>query len=117
MKFDMKFKSHLLLIALVSICLTGCWDREYLKDLHLAYCAAIDYTENGEIKETIELIIPPILSRKLPRMKSIRVSDRLCAMRAINCEIKLGETLDLLNMVLSLWEGLRLSVACTLFWM
>ncbi|MEK3749882.1 Ger(x)C family spore germination protein [Paenibacillus sp. FSL E2-8871] len=64
MKFDMKFKSHLLLIALVSICLTGCWDREYLKDLHLAYCAAIDYTENGEIKETIELIIPPDIEQK-----------------------------------------------------
>ncbi|KAA1187837.1 Ger(x)C family spore germination protein [Paenibacillus sp. B2(2019)] len=59
MKFDMKFKSHVLLITLISICLTGCWDREYLKDLHLAYCAAIDYTENGEVKETIELIIPP----------------------------------------------------------
>ncbi|WP_081390016.1 Ger(x)C family spore germination protein [Paenibacillus odorifer] len=64
MKFDMKFKSHLLLIALVFICLTGCWDREYLKDLHLAYCAAIDYTENGEIKETIELIIPPDIEQK-----------------------------------------------------
>jgi Ger(x)C family germination protein len=59
MKFDMKFKSNVLLITLVSFCLTGCWDREYLKDLHLAYCSAIDYTENGEIKETIELIIPP----------------------------------------------------------
>lgn len=59
MKFDMKFKSHVLLITLISICLTGCWDREYLKDLHLAYCAAIDYTENGEVKETVELIIPP----------------------------------------------------------
>ncbi len=64
MKFVMKFKSNILLIILVSFCLTGCWEREYLKELHLAYGTAIDYTENGEIKKTVELIIPPEIEQK-----------------------------------------------------
>lgn len=51
--------SSLLILILLSLCLTGCWDREYLKDLHLAYTAGFDLTEDGRIKETVELIIPP----------------------------------------------------------
>ncbi|WP_068619868.1 Ger(x)C family spore germination protein [Paenibacillus tuaregi] len=51
--------SKMLIVLLLSACLTGCWDREYLKDLHLAYTAGFDLTEDGMIKETTELIIPP----------------------------------------------------------
>lgn len=39
--------------------LAGCWDREYLKDLNLAYSAGFDLTKDKKIKETVELIIPP----------------------------------------------------------
>lgn len=60
----MKFKLSVLWITLVSLYLTGCWDREYLKDLHLAYSVGIDLTENGKIKETVELIIPPDVEQK-----------------------------------------------------
>ncbi|WP_342435513.1 Ger(x)C family spore germination protein [Paenibacillus sp. FSL L8-0436] len=52
------------LIILFPLSLTGCWDREYLKDLHLAYSVGFDLTENGKIKETVELIIPPDIEQK-----------------------------------------------------
>lgn len=39
--------------------LAGCWDREYLKDLNLAYSVGFDLTKDKKIKETVELIIPP----------------------------------------------------------
>lgn len=52
------------LITLSSLSLTGCWDREYLKDLHLAYGVGFDISENGMIKETVELIIPPEVEQK-----------------------------------------------------
>ncbi|WP_068619869.1 Ger(x)C family spore germination protein [Paenibacillus tuaregi] len=51
--------SIFLIVMLLSVCLTGCWDREYLKDLHLAYTAGYDLSDEGILQETVELIIPP----------------------------------------------------------
>ncbi|MDR0268130.1 Ger(x)C family spore germination protein [Paenibacillus sp.] len=39
--------------------LTGCWDREYLKDINIAYSVGFDLTKDRKIKETVELIMPP----------------------------------------------------------
>ncbi len=52
------------LIIFSSLSLTGCWDREYLKDLHLAYGVALDIANDGRIQETVELIIPPEIEQK-----------------------------------------------------
>ncbi|KWX71174.1 germination protein, Ger(x)C family [Paenibacillus jilunlii] len=52
------------LIMLSSLSLTGCWDREYLKDLHLAYGVGFDIANDGKIQETVELIIPPEIEQK-----------------------------------------------------
>ncbi|KWX80910.1 hypothetical protein AMQ84_01825 [Paenibacillus riograndensis] len=52
------------LIIFSSLSLTGCWDQEYLKDLHLAYGVGIDIANDGRIQETVELIIPPEIEQK-----------------------------------------------------
>ncbi|MDR9855263.1 Ger(x)C family spore germination protein [Paenibacillus sp. VCA1] len=53
-------RSVILLAGTMSVAvLSGCWDREYLKDLNLAYSIGFDLTKDKKIKETVELIIPP----------------------------------------------------------
>ncbi|WP_106765793.1 Ger(x)C family spore germination protein [Paenibacillus faecalis] len=48
----------ILLTLFVSVSLTGCWDREYLKDISLAYTVAFDRKDDGKLLETVEIIIP-----------------------------------------------------------
>ncbi|BFH63112.1 Ger(x)C family spore germination protein [Paenibacillus azoreducens] len=55
----MKRPNAALSMIIVIAMLTGCWDREYLKDLNLAYSIGFDLTKDHKIKETVELIIPP----------------------------------------------------------
>lgn len=55
----MKIFRIIALFVLIPFCLTGCWDQDYLKDIQLAYSAGFDLTEEGKIKETVEIIIPP----------------------------------------------------------
>lgn len=47
------------MLGLSTALLSGCWDREYLKDLNLAYSVGFDLIKDHKIKETVELIIPP----------------------------------------------------------
>lgn len=47
-----------LLFIPVILLLTGCWDRNELNDLSLITAIAFDRAENGEIKTTVQILIP-----------------------------------------------------------
>ncbi|KKO52456.1 Ger(x)C family spore germination protein [Paenibacillus sp. DMB20] len=55
----MKAVFCLLSMILAAVFLAGCWDREYLKDLNLAYSVGFDLTEEMKMQETVEIIFPP----------------------------------------------------------
>ncbi|SMF83430.1 germination protein, Ger(x)C family [Paenibacillus uliginis N3/975] len=54
----MKLISYFLVMLLALVSLTGCWDREYLKDINLAYSVALDLKDDGKIFQAVEIIIP-----------------------------------------------------------
>lgn len=54
----MRLITSIVAMLLLSVFLTGCWDREYLKDINLVYSAGLDRKDDGKIFQTVEVIIP-----------------------------------------------------------
>ncbi|WP_085506791.1 Ger(x)C family spore germination protein [Thalassobacillus devorans] len=53
----MKKKSLLLLICCL-VLLTGCWDQRLFKDAKLIMGATFDLTDDGQVKDTVSVLIP-----------------------------------------------------------
>lgn len=53
-------RSHGRWLAILLICtaLTGCWDSEYLKDSQLGYGVGYDLAPDGDLLQTVELVLP-----------------------------------------------------------
>lgn len=55
----MKIKQACCLIVLLSsLVVTGCWDRTEVNDLALVMAAALDLTEDGKLRLTMQVVIP-----------------------------------------------------------
>ncbi|NMO97843.1 Ger(x)C family spore germination protein [Paenibacillus lemnae] len=55
----------MLMVMLFTV--SGCWDHEYLKDINLAYSVAFDLSEDGNILETVEIIVPAESEQSSPK--------------------------------------------------
>lgn len=62
----------LLLILCASSLLSGCWDREPLREASLAYSVGADITEENKLQQTIELVKVQAESNLHLRMKYIQ---------------------------------------------